>query len=99
MNGYHPRGVSFNKIEEACNIGNKYYALRYWTNLVVDGSGCRTVEFLNKNSAIAAYHKIKSEGTNREHSLKEFEFKGNTWTEHAKNSMFDDGVHIIEAYQ
>lgn len=99
MHGYHPRGISFDKLEQACQIGAKYYELVYWTNLVVDDNNKRRVEFLDKDAAITAYRKIKAEGDDREYSLKEFEFKGNSWSEHVKNSMFDEGVHVVEAYE
>lgn len=100
MRGFHPRGVSFDVLIQNLCEGKKYYVLAYYADLVTSDTSThpRTVEYLDRDKAIAAYKKLldedKANGTMKAYSLKEFEFMGNTWDEHVKNSMFEQGRHI-----
>lgn len=100
MRGFHPRGVSFDALIQNLRKGKKYYVLAYYADLVTSESTIhpRTVEYLDRTKAIAAYKRLLAEdeanGTMKAYSLKEFEFMGDTRDEHVENSMHVQGVHI-----
>ena len=94
MSSYHPRGINFEKLEKSVVKGEKYYLLKYWTDLVAEENYIRRVEYLDLESALTAYQRIKDEGSNREHGIVEYEFRGDTWDEHLSNMLPEDGTDL-----